>query len=76
MRQTLPPGSFCGEKQKGCEVAGISFTEYEFPPNLQIPLHSHESTYFYLVLRGSFTEVYGKRREAAGTCCRCRSRYG
>jgi AraC family transcriptional regulator len=42
-------------------VAGLSFTEYEFPPNLQIPLHSHESTYFYLVLRGSFTEVYGKR---------------
>jgi AraC family transcriptional regulator len=61
MRQTLPRGSFCGTKQKGREVAGISFTEYEFPPNLQIPLHSHESSYFYLVLRGTFAEVYGKR---------------
>src|SRR2546422_865916 len=61
MRQTLPQGSFCGKKQKGCEVAGISFTEYEFPPNLQIPLHSHESTFFYLVLRGTFTEAYGKK---------------
>jgi AraC family transcriptional regulator len=61
MRQTLPQGSFYGKKQIGCEVAGISFTEYEFPPNLQIPPHSHESTYFYLVLRGAFTEVYGKK---------------
>jgi AraC family transcriptional regulator len=61
MKPTLPQGSFCGIKQKGREVAGISFTEYEFPPNLQIPLHSHESTFFYLVLRGSFTEVYGKK---------------
>src|SRR5258707_1948441 len=66
MRRTLPQGSFCGTKQKGCEVAGISFTEYEFPPNLQIPLHSHESTYFYLVLRGTFTEVYGKRTRTSG----------
>jgi AraC family transcriptional regulator len=61
MRRTLPHGSFCGQKQKGFTVAGISFTEYEFPPNLVIPLHSHESTFLYLVLRGTFTEVYEKK---------------
>jgi AraC family transcriptional regulator len=61
MKQKLPRGSFYGTKQRGCEVAGISFTEYEFPPNLQLPMHSHENTYLYLVLRGSFTEVYGKK---------------
>jgi AraC family transcriptional regulator len=48
-------------RQRGCDVSGISFTEYEFPPHLKIPLHSHETTFFYLVLRGTFTEVYDKK---------------
>jgi AraC family transcriptional regulator len=61
MNQTLPSGTFYGIRQKGCEVAGISFTEHEFPPNLRIPPHSHESPYLYLVLRGSFTETYGRK---------------
>ena len=35
--------------------------EYEFPYSFHIPLHSHERTFFYLALRGSFTEFYGKK---------------
>jgi AraC family transcriptional regulator len=61
MRPIVPRGSFYGRKQEGREVAGISFTEYAFPPNFHIPPHSHESTFFYLVLQGSFTEVFGKK---------------
>jgi AraC family transcriptional regulator len=61
MTRKLPHGVFCGQKRNGFAVAGISFTEYEFPPSLIIPPHSHESSFLYLVLRGTFTEVYDRK---------------
>ncbi len=35
--------------------------ETVYAPTVELPTHSHESTYFCFVLEGSFTEIYGRR---------------
>ncbi len=35
--------------------------ETVYAPTVELPMHSHESTYFCFVLEGSFTEIYGRR---------------
>ncbi|HWT03104.1 MAG TPA: AraC family transcriptional regulator [Pyrinomonadaceae bacterium] len=47
-----------GTLLKTSVVAGLTLTETAYSPNLQLPRHSHQSTYFCLVLQGSFTELY------------------
>jgi len=44
------------------EVAGFYLKESAFPPGFRIPKHSHASPSFYLSIRGTSTEIFGKRR--------------
>lgn len=49
-----------GEILRNISVSGFTLTETAYSPVLKLPKHSHKQAYFCFVLRGSFTEVYGK----------------
>jgi AraC family transcriptional regulator len=59
--------SFHGTILKNSSVAGLTLTETAYAPNLSLPGHSHQSSYFCFVLRGGFTETYGKRSRDCGS---------
>ena len=42
------------------EVAGFYLKESAYPPAYRIPKHSHENPSFYLVTRGTSTEIFGR----------------
>jgi AraC family transcriptional regulator len=44
------------------EVAGFYLAEGAYPPGFRIPKHSHANPTFYLSIRGTSTELLGKRR--------------
>jgi len=44
------------------KVAGFYLKESAFPPGFRIPKHSHANPSFYLSIRGTSTEIFGKRR--------------
>jgi AraC family transcriptional regulator len=54
-------GRFYGKVSKTMSTAGFGLMETAYAPTLNLPAHSHESTYFCFVIEGSFTEFYGKR---------------
>lgn len=43
------------------EVAGFILTETSYTPNQKLPKHYHEHANFIIVLRGTFTERFGRR---------------
>ncbi len=55
-------GNFYGELQKRVDVGGIGLTETVYPAHALLPLHTHESLYFCLVLKGSYEEIDARRR--------------
>lgn len=57
----LFPGHLYGYVLRGREVAGLALRETSYPPNLELPRHSHEQAYFCFVLQGTYTEIYGSR---------------
>ena len=44
------------------EVAGFYLGEGAYPPGFRIPKHSHANPTFYLSIRGTSTEIFGKKR--------------
>jgi len=44
------------------EVAGFYLKESAYPPGFRIPKHSHANPSFYLSIRGTSTEIFGRRR--------------
>jgi AraC family transcriptional regulator len=56
----LPSGRFYGTRIKSGEAARFAFVEAAYLPNQVHPNHSHERSSFCLVLRGNFTETYGR----------------
>ena len=56
----LSPGATYGEVLNRRAVAGFTFKEVIYPPDLRVPPHAHEQATFYVVLQGAYTEVYGK----------------
>ena len=44
------------------QVAGVCGTEFCHPPHYDVPLHSHDSASFCVVLQGSLTEVSQRKR--------------
>jgi AraC family transcriptional regulator len=60
----LLPGRLYGDVLRNGTVAELSLVETAYAPRLNIPWHSHEHAYFCLVLRGTYTEAYGKRTRA------------
>jgi AraC family transcriptional regulator len=61
----LAPGDFLGEVRFRRHVAGLTLEESIYGPDLRLPRHAHECAFFYLVLEGSSTEIYGTRVRAA-----------
>jgi len=53
-------GSFFGQQQRRQHVGEFILTDSVFEPGLRVPKHLHELAYFCIVLRGTYTECYGK----------------
>lgn len=62
MAMKLSHGNLYGERLKSRSIAGFYLVETRYAPSLALPNHSHESAFFCFVLKGTFTEVYGKRK--------------
>ncbi len=61
LTRTLPFGQLYGDVLRSRVVADFTLTETVYPPNLELPRHSHEGAYFCLVMQGAYTESYGKQ---------------
>ena len=57
-----PQDSLYGTLVRSGAVAGFTLTETAYAPSLKLPRHHHQSAYFCLVLKGSFTEFYERQR--------------
>jgi AraC family transcriptional regulator len=60
----LPQKCLYGDVVLNALIAGLTLTETSYTSNLTLPKHSHEHSYFCLVLEGNFSEQYGKRLRA------------
>ncbi|MEW6130407.1 MAG: AraC family transcriptional regulator [Acidobacteriota bacterium] len=57
----LHSGIWYGNTLSTDSVGGLTLTETVYNSNLKLPHHSHEQAYFCLVLKGSYTESYGRK---------------
>jgi AraC family transcriptional regulator len=57
----LASGQFYGHTVSNREVSGFNLTETVYTPRFRIAKHSHERSYFGLVLQGTYSEKYGTR---------------
>jgi AraC family transcriptional regulator len=57
----LSAGATYGKILNRREIPGFSFKEVVYRPDLQVPPHTHEHATLYVVLQGTYTEIYGKR---------------
>ena len=57
----IPSGTWHGHKLAARQVNGFSLAEITYPPGYKISKHAHESSLYYLVQKGSFTQTYGRR---------------
>ena len=62
----LAPGQYFGEAVRTETAEGIILSDCRYRPHARIPRHAHQSAFFYLVLEGNSTEIYGRstRRRA------------
>lgn len=63
----LLSGRWYGDTLNKDIVAGLTLTETVYGSNLKLPRHSHEQAYFCLVLKGAYTESYGRQTRACKT---------
>jgi AraC family transcriptional regulator len=61
MRYRLPRGKFYGQPLLRKDIAGLTLTETFYSPELIIDEHCHQSAFFCLILKGTYTEVYENR---------------
>lgn len=61
MSTQLQTGQFFGKTQRRIEAAGIVMTELRHTKGRKLPLHTHQSAYFGLLLDGSYTERFTQR---------------
>ena len=61
MPRQLPPGYFYGETLKRYEVPDFALWERAYPPGFKTPTHSHKRALLCFVIRGEYTETYGRR---------------
>jgi AraC family transcriptional regulator len=64
MEIKLSRGHFCERPVRSCGIAGFVLTEAMYPPNHQLPRHSHERSCFMSVLQGRVTETYARKKLA------------
>jgi AraC family transcriptional regulator len=64
----LPPGKLYGRNLKTRQIAGLRLAEVVYPAGFQTPKHSHDLPQLCLVRKGTFVEVYErKKREVRPT---------
>src|SRR5439155_12675518 len=61
MNLQLAAGNFYGKTWKRHQAGGFSLSETCYLPGSILPRHSHESHYLCFVLRGTYTESYGRK---------------
>ena len=59
MNLTSVPSNFYGTRAS-CAGAGLTLSESIYPAGLKMSSHLHEPAYFSLVLKGGYTETFGK----------------
>jgi AraC family transcriptional regulator len=57
----LKSGNFFGQVTRRHVCAGVTISEICHPGARCVPLHSHESAYFSLLLGGGYRETFGRR---------------
>jgi AraC family transcriptional regulator len=60
MRPKSSLGLFFGKQQRRKHVGEFILTDSIYEPHLTLPKHVHELAYFCIVLRGAYTECYGR----------------
>jgi AraC family transcriptional regulator len=60
MNPQLDQGNFYGDTLKNFQAAGFTLSETRYVPHSKLPRHSHEAPYFGFVLRGTYSESYGR----------------
>src|SRR5262249_44491643 len=60
MDSQLAPGCSFGRVLKRYNVEGFTLSETSYPPHFNVPPHSHEQAFFYIVLEGKYTDVFGQ----------------
>lgn len=61
MSANLQTGQFYGATQGRVEAAGLVLTEVRHERGRKLPVHTHESAYFGLLLDGGYTERFTQR---------------
>lgn len=61
MVERLRPSNFHGHVIKSLKVSGFILTETEHGAYARWPIHAHENSHFCYLLRGTYTERYGKK---------------
>lgn len=61
MSASLQTGQFYGRSQQKLESSGVVLTELQHKTGRKLPQHTHESAYFSLLLRGSYSEYLTSR---------------
>jgi AraC family transcriptional regulator len=57
----------CFGQQRREDVGEFVLTDSVYEPHLQVPKHSHDLAYFCVVLRGGYTECYGRVNRSYST---------
>ncbi|MBS1840035.1 MAG: helix-turn-helix transcriptional regulator [Acidobacteria bacterium] len=66
MSTNLQTGQFYGATQKRVDAAGLVLTEIRHTQGRKLPMHTHESAYFGLLLDGGYTEWFTQRATEYG----------
>jgi len=61
MSTNLQTGQFYGATQRRIEAAGVVMTELRHVQGRKLPVHTHQSAYFGLLLDGGYTERFTHR---------------
>ena len=66
MATRLAAGQFYGQTMRSLEVAGFTFAESVYSPNLEIPIHAHVNAFLYYVIQGGYEEICGRETRSGG----------
>src|SRR5687768_17346163 len=59
--RVLKNGEYFGERRSPLQVNGITLTQLIHRHRRDLPVHTHESAYFSMLLGGSYREVVGSK---------------
>lgn len=62
MQTSAANSNLFGQSLKRQKVSAFTLTERFYPPFFKTPEHTHENALFCLVLKGNYTETYGRKK--------------